>query len=267
MALSKTIAFIAWIAVIAIGSSTFIPHSQKSIVPIKGFAVIELFTSEGCSSCPPADALIAKIQNETNNQPVLILAYHVDYWNRLGWKDVFSSHAYSERQHQYSNWLKLNGVYTPQVVVNGRKEFIGSDESSLRNAIKSSLQNESAGELRVTNIMSNNHQVELNYHAREVTASTSLVLAIIQKAATTQVRAGENGGLTLSHVQIVRNVQTVDLEAKNSGSANIALPEGLNSHELELIAFLQNNTNGEITAAAKSALPSASILARVNNKK
>jgi len=263
MALSKTIAFIAWIAVIAIGSSTFIPQNQKSKVPVKGFAVVELFTSEGCSSCPPADALIAKIQNETNNQPVLILAYHVDYWNRLGWKDVFSSHACSERQHQYSNWLKLNGVYTPQVVVNGRKEFIGSDESSLRNAIKNSLQNESAAELQIMNIRTNNHQVELQFQAREVTGSTSLVLAIVQKAAITQVRAGENGGLTLSHVQIVRNVETVELEGKKSGSSNIALPEDLNIHELELIAFLQNNSNGEITAAAKSVLPTASVLARV----
>src|ERR1700709_1440967 len=84
----------------------------------KGFAVIELFTSEGCSSCPPADALVARVQKESNDKPVYILAFHVDYWNHLGWKDAFSSAEYSERQNQYARWLKLSSVYTPQIVVN-----------------------------------------------------------------------------------------------------------------------------------------------------
>src|SRR5579863_1763198 len=78
--------------------------NRKSIAPVtpaKGFALVELFTSEGCSSCPPADILVAKIQKESADQPIYILAFHVDYWNRLGWKDVFSSHEYSERQQQY----------------------------------------------------------------------------------------------------------------------------------------------------------------------
>ena len=80
----------------------------------KGFAVVELYTSEGCSSCPPADALVAKVQKESTDKPVYILAFHVDYWNRLGWKDVFSNHDYSSRQYQYSRWLKSE-VYTPQI--------------------------------------------------------------------------------------------------------------------------------------------------------
>jgi hypothetical protein len=87
---------------------------------MKGFAVVELFTSEGCSSCPPADDLVAKIQKENNDQPVYILAFHVDYWNNLGWKDSFSSSAFSKRQNQYADWLNLRSVYTPQVIVNGR---------------------------------------------------------------------------------------------------------------------------------------------------
>src|SRR5882757_10188754 len=92
-----------------------------------GFAVVELFTSEGCSSCPSADALVAAVQKENKDQPVYILAFHVDYWDRLGWKDAFSDAAYSDRQRAYASWLRLSSIYTPQVVVNGRKEFVGSD--------------------------------------------------------------------------------------------------------------------------------------------
>ncbi len=264
MTSSKTIAFIAWIAVITLSSSSFISKKQNSSNPNKGFAVIELFTSEGCSSCPPADELVAKIQKESNNQPVYILAYHVDYWNRLGWKDVFSNHAYSERQYQYSKWLKLSGVYTPQVVVNGRKEFVGSEEGTMRNAIKSGLQNIAAGQLHLVNVKSDNHQIEVQYHADAVGNSTSLVLALVQKAASTQVKGGENGGHTLSHVQIVRNLQTIALEGKSSGSAKISLPASLDPKGLELIAFLQNTRNGEITAAAKSALTASNALAQVD---
>src|SRR5580704_2729726 len=106
----------------------------------KGFAVVELFTSEGCSSCPPADALIAAVQQEDKDLPVYILAFHVDYWDRLGWKDAFSEGACSDRQRQYAAWLNLNSVYTPQVVVNGRKEFVGSEAGTLRAAIQSGLQ-------------------------------------------------------------------------------------------------------------------------------
>src|SRR4051812_28119465 len=94
-------------------------------------AVIELFTSEGCSSCPAADALVAKIAAE-NHPGVIFLSYHVDYWNRLGWQDVFSDARFTKRQAAYGDHFKLNSVYTPQIVVNGEKQFVGSDEHKLR---------------------------------------------------------------------------------------------------------------------------------------
>ncbi|MFD2144365.1 DUF1223 domain-containing protein [Mucilaginibacter antarcticus] len=87
----------------------------KQAFPAKGFVVIELYTSEGCSSCPPADALVAQIQKEYKSQQVYILAFHVDYWNRLGWRDVFSDAAYSTRQYDYAKYLKLPQVYTPKL--------------------------------------------------------------------------------------------------------------------------------------------------------
>ncbi len=265
MILYKKIVIIPLITIVAVVSLSFIlTRKQMEHNPEKGFAVVELFTSQGCSSCPPADELVAKIQNESNGQPIYILAYHVDYWNRLGWKDVFSDHAYSERQYQYSRWFKQEGVYTPQVVVNGRQEFVGSREGALRQAIKTGLQTPSKGELQLMQVKLNQHQVSLQYQAGEVSPATSLVLALVQKTATTQVKSGENKGRSLAHVQIVSHLQTVSLQGKNNGSVKIALPAGLSTQGLELIAFLQNSTNGEITAAAKTAIPVADGLTQAN---
>lgn len=264
MAPFKSFAFIAWIAVIAFGLFSFMPKKPIETAPNKGFAVVELFTSEGCSSCPPADELVAKIQKENADGPVYILAYHVDYWDRLGWKDPFSAHAYSERQYQYSNWLHLNGVYTPQAVVNGRTQFIGSEAGNMRNAIKNGLQNAASGTLQLTNVKVKDNKIELQYQTDEPTNSSNLVLAIVQKSATTQVKSGENVGRTLSHVQIVRSFQTSNLDGKKSGNTTIVLPNGLRPQDLELIAFLQNNKTGAITAAAKSSLSSVNASAQAS---
>src|ERR1700743_2334239 len=84
----------------------------------RGFALVELFTSEGCSSCPPADEFAARIAKENQDKPVYVLAFHVDYWDRLGWKDRYSNPEFSQRQQRYAQYLHLESVYTPQVVVN-----------------------------------------------------------------------------------------------------------------------------------------------------
>lgn len=222
--------------------------------PANGFAVVELFTSEGCSSCPPADQAVARIQRETGGQPVYILAFHVDYWNRLGWKDVFSDAAYSERQKRYAQWLHLQSVYTPQVVVNGRLEFVGSDEDRLRSAIRENLQKRAPAQLTLGNVQTGAREVSLGYHTDGAGNNTSLLIALVQKSATTAVKRGENAGATLSHVQIVRSFQTILLGGKNGGEARLSLPEGLTGKQMEIIGFLQNNVTGEILAAYRVGL-------------
>ncbi|KAA2240895.1 DUF1223 domain-containing protein [Chitinophaga agrisoli] len=221
----------------------------------KGFAVVELFTSEGCSSCPPADELVAQISRETNNQPVYILAYHVDYWNRLGWKDVFSSADYSSRQDQYAGWLHLKSVYTPQIVVNGREELIGSQEQVLRKAISTSLDRQSDVQLRVAPMQVDKGQLHLQYTVSPAGGQTNLLVAVVQKAAQTQVRRGENSGRTLSHVQVVRKLSSYALDGKDTGAATIQLPAGIPVADLEIISFLQTPANGGIIAATKAAIP------------
>jgi hypothetical protein len=224
------------------------PGIKKLPADKPGFALVELYTSEGCSSCPPADKLLAKIQQEYGNKQVYVLAYHVDYWNRLGWKDVFSSAEYSQRQQTYAGYLKnADGVYTPQAIVNGKTEFVGSDEGKMNTTIQQNLAENTNAilTLNATKISSNN--ATLQYHIIGSLQNNSLILAVVQKHATTQVKAGENGGRTLSHINIVRQLQSVNIKS-DTGNAEISLPGGFNTKDWTIIGFVQNTRNGAIQA-------------------
>lgn len=251
----KIFSVLALVLIAGLGLVAFKTASHQAtpmVVKDKGFAVVELFTSEGCSSCPAADGVIAKLEKEMVNKPVYILAYHVDYWNRLGWKDVFSSADYSRRQNTYAGWLNLNSVYTPQVIVNGRTEFVGSQEETLRNSINQSLKHAVQTELTITGMKVKANSVLLTYKTGMPERGSRLLLALIQKTATTVVKAGENSGRTLSHVQIVSNLQDISLTAA-SGEASLKLPANFFSANFEVIAFVQNTQTGEINAATRMA--------------
>jgi hypothetical protein len=263
----KILTSAALLIIAALGATAFINASllNKANADNKGFAVIELFTSEGCSSCPPADELVAKIQKESKDKPVYILAYHVDYWNRLGWKDVFSSADYSKRQNDYASYLHLQSVYTPQIVVNGKTEFVGSEEGSLRNAIKTSLEKPATAQLSLNVSTIEQGHAEIKYTAEGTDKSTVLQLAVLQKNAQTKVEHGENGGRTLSHVQIVRKLQKISLNV-NGGTIKVTLPQGFDAQSWEIIGFLQNTANGTVTGAARATI-SAEALASAGSVK
>jgi len=232
-------------------------HGEPWQAGMKGFAVVELFTSEGCSSCPPADALIARVQQEDKDLPVYVLAFHVDYWDRLGWKDAFSDAVYSDRQRRYAAWLKLPSIYTPQVVVNGQKEFVGSEAGTLYGAIKNALQQTDGPQLVLSGLRLNGERLDWTCRTEGGMAKRdnySLVVAVVQRAATTQVRRGENGGKTLSHVQIVRGLEMSTLDGQGQRAGQLAWPAGLAPADGEVIAFLQNQDNGQIVAASRSAV-------------
>jgi len=244
--------FILLLAVTAFINNKSTPAKYTNrVINGKGFALLELFTSEGCSSCPPADELLAKVQTELKDKPVYLLAYHVDYWNRFGWKDVFSSPVYSKRQMAYSRWLNAQ-VYTPQLVVNGSTELVGSDEPALRKAVSWALGSAPLAGVSLQAQRKGNELI-VNYTVTDSAASENkLLIAIVQKAATSKVSSGENGGLTLSHVQIVRDLQTVDLSNGKKGISSIKLPQGFNANGWEIIGFVQNAATGEVLAASKA---------------
>jgi hypothetical protein len=267
---AKILSLAVVLIIAALGSTAFISHkaAKKTRTANKGFAVIELFTSEGCSSCPPADELVARIEKESKDKPVYILAFHVDYWNRLGWKDVFSSADYSRRQNDYAEYLHLQSVYTPQIVVNGKTEFVGSEEGTLRNAIRANLQTTQGSALTLNMATVDQNQATIKYSTDGADRNTALFIAVLQKNAQTRVERGENGGRTLSHVQIVRKLQMVSLNG-NSGEVKVALPKGFDTQNWEVVGFLQNTSTGAITGADRATFSAevAANTAGVKNSK
>ena len=254
--LSRIVLLAAGFTIAVLAARAFLRSTPSSVISqtglAKGFAVVELFTSEGCSSCPPADQLVARIQQEEKDQPVYILAFHVDYWDRLGWKDAFSDHRYTQRQNKYASWLKLQSIYTPEIVVNGRDEFVGSQEKTLRSAILSGLGQTPTAEIEISDVRSAGGKVSWHYKVSSGVRNSSLIVAIVQRSATTEVKAGENGGRTLEHVQIVRNLSTISIGRDASGAGSVDLPQGSIGGRAELIGFVQDDTDGQILAATRS---------------
>jgi hypothetical protein len=208
--------------------------------------VVELFTSEGCSSCPPADKLVAAAQNEFKENTI-ILSYHVDYWDGLGWKDPFSKRAYSERQRQYAQHFKLESVYTPQAIVNGKTEFVGSNKSALWNAI-SSYKNSGNNSIETETVQVNDKQLQVNYHFTALQANENVVLELVLKNAATQVKRGENSGATLTHINIVQDIVQKN---QSKGSATFNLPANFAKENYLVVVFIQNKASFEITNAKK----------------
>lgn len=211
-----------------------------------GFAVIELFTSEGCSSCPSADRAVARLLMK-NTDNVYILSYHVDYWNRLGWKDIFSKPQFSARQQQYASHFSSESVYTPQVIVNGAIEFVGSDEGKLNAAVSDNLKKDETSDLSIS-AKKNANTVTVFYDITEQN-TVQLNIAFIQPGATTNVKGGENSGRTLQHVNIVRGLNTIDTKGK--GSLTIEIPKELTNMSFELAAFTQDKNTFKILGADK----------------
>jgi hypothetical protein len=164
--------------------------------------VVELFTSEGCSSCPPADALLAELAKRPD---VLALSFHVDYWDRLGWKDPFSSPAASDRQSRYAELLGLATVYTPQIVVDGRWQAVGSERPAVERALD--LARRSRGEVPVALIVDHGRaHIELGPGGDDAVAASVWLIGFDRRRVSAVAR-GENGGRTLAHVDVVRGIE------------------------------------------------------------
>ncbi|WP_223605433.1 thioredoxin family protein [Chryseobacterium sp. OSA05B] len=215
-----------------------------------GFAVLELFTSEGCSSCPPADDLMGQIQKEYKDQPVYILSYHVDYWNRLGWKDRFSSAENSQRQQAYSRLLKSQ-TYTPQLVVNGKNEFVGSDRNAIENAIQKVIPDSKNTSINLSAAVSQK-AITVSFKTTQADSQSKLMINLVEKKSSTQVNGGENEGHRLLHWQIVHKQEHISLKDHPEGTLNFTLPENFSPDNWEIIGFIQNPKNGIISGASKA---------------
>lgn len=217
-----------------------------------GFALIELFTSEGCSSCPAADEALEDIQKKYSDKNVLVLGYHVDYWDNLGWKDIFSNPLFTQRQEYYSNIFRLNSIYTPQAVVNGKNEFVGSNKTKLVSSINEQLNEQPTASINLKAALDNSGKIDVSYSSQSPNSKNEqLVLLLVQKMATNKIRRGENEGRTLHHINIVRELYELSIPVKEE-KKTFTLPTELKKEDVFVTAFIQNTKTGKITGLQSS---------------
>jgi hypothetical protein len=226
--------------------------------------LIELFTSEGCSSCPPADALLEKLDRSqpVNGAELIVLSEHVDYWNDIGWKDPYSSHEYSERQGAYAAHFGRSGIYTPQMVVDGHAELVGSDERGAIKAVENEIRFVKVP-LSVSGVhFENNNKLSMHVEAGPLEPAigsplANLYLAIADESDVSQVSRGENAGRTLKHVAVLRSlvsVGAVDKADKVSKDISVNVSNERRGH-LRVVGIIQEASAGRVLGVA-SARPS-----------
>jgi len=219
-------------------------------------AVVELFTSEGCSSCPPADENLRRIAAaaDRSGRRVFALSFHVDYWNDLGWADPFSSAASSERQRRYARALG-SGVYTPQMVVNGRLQLLGSDAQAADEAIGEALRERPAGRIDLSVERSEgSRRVVVGWRASGAAARTRLNVALVHDAERVDVTRGENHGHTLAHRNVVRAFASQIVESDH-GSVSLALPADVEPAHAQVVTFTADPESQAVRAAARAGVP------------
>ena len=232
-----------------------VPNPMKGRVPV----VVELFTSEGCSSCPPADKLLMRIaeQQPVGGAEIIVLSEHVDYWNRLGWKDPFSHSRFSQRQQEYSRQRWPGKVYTPQMVVDGSVEFVGSDAAAALDAIAAAAKNpKDKVELELGVQQAETLPVSIRISGFPTQKGRAeVILAVSEDDLSVDVARGENGGRRLNHSGVVRDwrvIGSIDLSkgAPFEKSERVSLSSEWKPEKLRIVALLQESPVGRIIGAA-----------------
>ena len=234
--------------------------------------LVELFTSEGCSTCPPADAFLQKLdQQPVAGEEIIVLSEHVDYWNHIGWKDPYSARFYSDRQNAYARRFGLDSVYTPQIVVDGISEFVGSDAALADKAFNKELGKPKLA-VRLSSISVNTSNLLLahleagalqeSFGVREV----DVYFVVALNRAESKVARGENAGRTLTHVAVVRSmvkVGTLRPGQMFAQDVHWKLDPGTDTRNLRLIVFVQELNQGRVIGATMQAVGTAMGTGRV----
>jgi hypothetical protein len=217
--------------------------------------LVELFTSEGCSSCPPADALLKQVNGSqtSGGQLVVGISEHVTYWNSLGWSDPFSSAVYTERQNAYSERFHLEGVYTPQMVINGAEQIVGSDRAALLHAVEKEDAEMSPMSLRIVSLSVAQNTLTVNFATSgDVPAhGADLIAVLADDSDQSSVLHGENSGRMLAHVSVARSITRV-ARVQTAGERRVEIPipaSFQNTQGHHLILFAQTPGNGRVLGA------------------
>ncbi|HZF37501.1 MAG TPA: DUF1223 domain-containing protein [Blastocatellia bacterium] len=240
--------------------------STPALEPADGVrspVIVELFTSEGCSSCPPADAVLAQLQKTqpVEGAEVIALSEHVDYWNYIGWSDPFSSAAFSARQDAYAKALGQESVYTPQMIVDGQTGFVGSGMNKALEAIAKAALSPKADVRIVISKTQNekNHQaIKLGVSVKNVPQVNrgdvaEVILAITEDDLSSNVSRGENSGRKLAHTSVVREMRAlgrVDPAKTFDSETTAAIANGWKRDDLRVVVFLQERAHRRVLGAA-----------------
>lgn len=222
--------------------------------------LLELFTSEGCSSCPPADQLLRQLDS---HQPIegaelIVLSEHVDYWNGLGWKDPYSSAQFTARQQDYSNKYGFDGVYTPQLAIDGRVGLVGSDGRRAVAEVQR-LIHEPKLPLKLSQAARSGNSViaRVELPAANGLGNAVLYVALAESQTESKVARGENSGRKLAHVAVTRVLQsagTISLKEPVEKEITLTVPQGAGTSGLRVVAFLQDPRSGHILGVAEKKL-------------
>jgi hypothetical protein len=232
----------------AVGASALIatPASAGEIYPAD--TVVELFTSQGCSSCPPADALAGQLASHKN---IVVLSMPVDYWDYLGWKDTFAKHQFSERQRNYSVARGDGQVYTPQVIVNGLQHAVGSEEDSIQSAIAATSA-ELNGKRVPLNISMQGDGVSVEVGAAPTgVGAGTVLLADFKSSADVTIKRGENGGHTVTYFHVVRELKPIGEWTGRPMSIHLSTADLAVGGSDGCAVLLQQGNSGAILAAAQ----------------
>lgn len=226
-----------------------IPLSMAHAGKDNGFAVVELFASEGCSSCPPADRVLSTLVKDAKATGARIypLSFQVDYWNYLGWIDPYSSAEFTKRQYAYAHRWGKNSAYTPQIIVNGSHEFIGSDAKKARKIIDQAL-HESTDILFNIGLEIEQEHIKVDYHINSFVTNAVINIAWVEDNLVSHVSSGENRGEVLMHDHVVRSFQSFAIRGLK-GAMTIKKPNGVNLKNSAIIAFIQDIKTYKILAA------------------
>ena len=218
--------------------------------------LVELFTSEGCSDCPPADELLRQVNERKtpNGQLIIGISEHVSYWNGLGWKDPFSAELYTSRQNDYGTHFGLDSVYTPQMVVNGREQFVGSDSRALQAALLAESQRKQIT-LRIDSGQIRDHSLTFTYSAADLPAKVALqlVAVLVDDMDQSSVLRGENSGRRLTHVAVARAFAPLGaLREVGQHTTTLPLPASFFSGPgggHHLVLFAQQGSGGPVVGS------------------
>lgn len=230
---------------ITLGAATLLaPHATRAA--IANPVLIELFTSQGCSSCPPADELAAELVNDPNN---IVLSFNVDYWDYLGWRDTLAKPEYTQRQYDYAKSRGDGSVYTPQMIVNGGAHAVGSKQRDVQREIDRGREQLMSASIKLA---VSGRSISVEIPGVEVEGEATLWLMAVEPRVVQKIVRGENSGKDITYVNVVRNLVPAAMWNGEPYKGSWMRDAVMTKNTTQLVAVLQHNKVGKVIGIARA---------------